>query len=162
MLCYTAGLFQQLSSESKMRNRSLQLAVLLVAALSVANGVAGQSTTPTTVNSSATAATTDVEAAMKQMGFVYKKAMQATDLNSFRQHATEFAQIVSSVQQYQFAADKQQVFMQGLDKVQQQTQQALVAADLASAQQQFAQIDQLRKQYHKERSVSFWQLLFGG
>ncbi len=145
-----------------MRNKSLPLAVLLIAALSVANGVAGQATTPATAGTATTEATTDVEAAMKQMGFVYKKAMQATDLASFRQHATEFAKVVSNVQQYQFAADKQQVFMQGLAKVQQQTQQALAAADLASAQQQFAQIDQLRKQYHKERSVSFWQLLFGG
>lgn len=145
-----------------MRNRSLQLAALLMAGLSVANVTAGQAATTATANTAVTAATTDVEAAMKQMGFVYKKAMQATDLASFRQSATEFSQVVSSVQQYQFAADKQQVFMQGLDKVQQQTQQALAAADLASAQQQFAQIEQLRKQYHKERSVSFWQLLFGG
>ena len=147
-----------------MRKVMLKVAVVTVAGLLAVQAAAGTPATPiqTAAQPAEAVATTDVEAAMKQMGFVYKKAMQATDLTSFRQYATEFAAVVSSVQQYQFAADKQQVFMQGLAKVQQQTQQALAAADLASAQQQFAQIDQLRKQYHKERSVSFWQLLFGG
>lgn len=124
--------------------------------------VAQETTATTAVETTTAAVTTDVEATMKQMGLAYKQAMQATELAEFQRHAHQFSELVASVQRYQFTADKQQFLMQGLDKLQQQTALALQATDLPSAQQQFRQIDALRKEYHQERSVSIWQLLFGG
>ena len=109
-------------------------------------------------------ASTDVEATMKTMAFQLKQARTAKDIASMRQHLTEFKQAVASVQLVQFPAEKQQKFQQGLREVQAQVsivEQSLEQGDLALAQQQLAGIDVLKKQYHQERSVSFWQLLFG-
>lgn len=137
-------------------------AICAVLVFQAVPALAQEPTATTAVETTTAAVTTDVEATMKQMGLAYKQAMQATELAEFQRHARQFSELVASVQRYQFTADKQQFFMQGLDKLQQQTALALQATDLPTAQQQFRQIDALRKEYHQERSVSIWKLLFGG
>ena len=110
-------------------------------------------------------ATTDVEATMKAMAFAYKKAMAATDVPQMQQQITELQQLVASVQLHQFPPEKQPKFQQGLSDVQLQldlVQASLVANNPEQAKQQLMQVDVLKKQYHKQRSPSFWQLLFGG
>ncbi len=109
-------------------------------------------------------ASTDVEATMKAMSFAYKKALAAPALPEMQQHISKMQQLVSSVQLVTFSADKQAKFQQGLTEVQLQlnlVQDSLKANDLAQAKQQLKQVDVLKKQYHKERSPSVWQLLFG-
>ncbi|WP_333797015.1 cytochrome b562 [Rheinheimera sp.] len=110
-------------------------------------------------------ATTDVEATMKLMALYYKKALTAVDISQMQNEINALQHEVASVQQYQFPSEKQPVFQKGLMEVQQQltlVQQTLSTGDLALAKQQLAQVDHLKKQYHKKRSPSFWQLLFGG
>ncbi|GEM_PF-1634500 len=120
------------------------------------------------VSAAATAtveATTDVEATMKAMALYYKKALAAVDIPQMQSEINALQHEVARVQQYQFPAEKQPLFQQGLSEVQQQltlVQQTLTAGDLPAAKQQLAKVDSLKKQYHKERSPSFWQLLFGG
>ena len=111
------------------------------------------------------AATTDVEATMKKLGFNFKQAMQATDVPVMQEKVLAMSELVASVQAYQFTPEKQVVFQQGLDKVAAQltlVQGALAKQDLAAAKQLLGEVDSLKKQYHKERSPSFWQLIFGG
>jgi len=113
----------------------------------------------------AVTASTDVEATMKAMAFAYKKAMAATDMPQMQLQITELQQLVASVQLVQFPQEKQAKFQQGLTEVQLQldlVQASLVANNHEQAKQQLKQVDILKKQYHKERSPSFWQLLFGG
>lgn len=113
----------------------------------------------------AVAATTDVEATMKKIGFNFKEAMQATEVPVMQEKVLVMAELVASVQAYQFTPEKQVVFQQGLDKVAAQltlVQGALAKQDLATAKQLLGEVDSLKKQYHKERSPSFWQLIFGG
>ena len=113
----------------------------------------------------AVAATTDVEATMKKIGFNFKQAMQATEVPVMQEKVLVMAELVASVQAYQFTPEKQVVFQQGLDKVAAQltlVQGALAKQDLATAKQLLGEVDSLKKQYHKERSPSFWQLIFGG
>ncbi len=110
------------------------------------------------------AATTDVEATMKKMGFNFKQAMAATDVSAMQQKVQTLQELTASVQAYQFAPEKQQVFQQGLEKVAAQlvlVQGALAEQNLEKAKQLLAEVDGLKKQYHKERSPSFWQLIFG-
>jgi soluble cytochrome b562 len=112
----------------------------------------------------AVTASTDVEATMKAMSFAYKKAMAATDVPQMQQHITYLQQRVASVQLHQFPEGKQAKFQQGLTEVQLQldlVQASLVANNHEQAKQQLKQVDVLKKQYHKERSPSVWQLLFG-
>lgn len=112
----------------------------------------------------AVTASTDVEATMKAMGFAYKKAMTAPDVPQMQQQISQLQQLVASVQLVQFPAEKQAKFQQGLTEVQLQldlVQASLVANNPEQAKQQLKQVDILKKQYHKERSPSFWQLLFG-
>ncbi|OBP14832.1 hypothetical protein A5320_14040 [Rheinheimera sp. SA_1] len=109
-------------------------------------------------------ASTDVEATMKAMAFAYKKAMTAADVPQMQQQISELQQLVASVQLVQFPKEKQAKFQQGLTEVQLQldlVQVSLVANNHEQAKQQLKQVDLLKKQYHKERSPSFWQLLFG-
>lgn len=109
-------------------------------------------------------ASTDVEATMKAMAFAYKKAIAATDVPQMQQQISELQQLVASVQLVQFPPEKQAKFQQGLTEVQLQldlVQASLVANNHEQAKQQLKQVDVLKKQYHKERSPSFWQLLFG-
>ncbi len=113
----------------------------------------------------AVAATTDVEATMKQMGLNFKQAMQATDVPGMQTKVQALIELTASVQAYQFTPEKQQVFQQGLDKVAAQlvlVQGALAEQNLDKAKQLLGEVDALKKQYHKERSPSFWQLIFGG
>ncbi|TXH97935.1 MAG: hypothetical protein E6Q75_03345 [Rheinheimera sp.] len=114
---------------------------------------------------STVAATTDVEATMKQMGLNFKQAMQATDVPAMQTKVQALLDLTASVQAYHFAPEKQQLFQQGLDKVATQlvlVQGALAEQDLDKAKQLLGEVDALKKQYHKERSPSFWQLIFGG
>lgn len=109
-------------------------------------------------------ASTDVEATMKAMAFANKKAMAATDVPQMQQHITELQQLVRSVQLVQFPPEKQAKFQQGLTEVQLQldlVQASLIANNMEQAKQQLKQVDVLKKQYHKDRSPSIWQLLFG-
>lgn len=111
------------------------------------------------------AATTDVEATMKLMALYYKKALAAADIPQMQSEINALQHEVARVQQYKFPVEKQPLFQKGLNEVQQQltlVQQKLTEGDLSAAKQQLVQVDQLKKQYHKERSPSFWQLLFGG
>ena len=110
-------------------------------------------------------ATTDVEATMKAMALHLKQAAAAPDVATMQQQVQQLQQQVAAVQLYQFGADKQVLFQQGLDKVQQQltlVSQSLQQQQLAQAKQQLQQVDALRKEYHRHRSPSIWQLLFGG
>lgn len=112
----------------------------------------------------AVAATTDVEATMKQMGLNFKQAMQANDVPGMQTKVQALIELTASVQAYQFTPEKQQVFQQGLDKVAAQlvlVQGALAEQNLDKAKQLLGEVDALKKQYHKERSPSFWQLIFG-
>lgn len=109
-------------------------------------------------------ASTDVEATMKEMAFAYKKAMAATDLVEAQRQITALQQLVKSVQMVKFSENKQAKFQQGLTEVQAQlelVQASLTSNNLEQAKQQLKQVDVLKKQYHKERSPSVWQLLFG-
>jgi len=115
--------------------------------------------------SQAIVATTDVEATMKEMGLNFKQAMQATEIQVMQQKVQTLADLVASVQAYQFTPEKQPVFQQGLAKVAAQlvlVQGALAQQNLEQAKQLLREVDSLKKQYHKERSPSFWQLFFGG
>ena len=143
----------------------------LVSLISVASVLlVGLTLQPTLVRAeepvaAAVAATTDVEATMKKIGFNFKQAMQATEVPVMQEKVLVMAELVASVQAYQFTPEKQVVFQQGLDKVAAQltlVQGALAKQDLAAAKQLLGEVDSLKKQYHKERSPSFWQLIFGG
>lgn len=111
------------------------------------------------------AATSDIEATMKKMGYTFKQAMLAEDVPAMTLQVSALSDLVASVQAYQFTPEKQQVFQQGLSKVAAQltlVQAELAKNDLAGAKQALTQVDSLKKQYHKERAPSFWQLIFGG
>lgn len=109
-------------------------------------------------------ASTDVEVTMKRMSFTYKEAMDATELNVIKNKLNKLQQLVATVQLVQFGDERQQILQKGLTEVQAQldlVHESLVANDIATAKQQLKEIMVLKKQYHKERSPSFWQLLFG-
>lgn len=110
------------------------------------------------------AATNDVEATMKQMGFTFKQAEKAETVAAMQASIASLQQQVASVQAYQFPQEKQVMFQRGLTEVQAQlaqVEQSLAEGDLAKAKQQLAPVLDLKKQYHKERSPSIWRLIFG-
>ena len=112
----------------------------------------------------AVSAAVDLEQTMKNMGFQFKQAIEATDSATLLPVLDELIAQTEQAQQATFAADKAEQFREGLAKVLTELSAAKAAAqqdDIASAQQHLRQVDALRKQYHKQRKVSIWQLLFG-
>ncbi len=109
-------------------------------------------------------ATDDLEASMKELSHQLKQAMQATDSSKAASHVSNMQQELAAIQAYKFSSDKQAVFQEGLTKVATQltTAQALLAENkLADAKQALEQVDLLKKEYHKKRSPSIWELFFG-
>lgn len=106
----------------------------------------------------------DLEKTMKEMAFQYKQAIDATNLKQIAPHIESLKLLTSTALTAEFAEDKAVQFKQGLEKVLQQltaAEQAVLVQDLATAKQHLKTVDTLRKQYHKQRKVSIWQLLFG-
>ncbi|MFT6897756.1 MAG: soluble cytochrome b562 [Paraglaciecola sp.] len=109
-------------------------------------------------------ASTDIEATMKSMSFTYREAMLATESSVMQNMVNKLQQLVATVQLVQFSKDRQLILQQGLTEVQLQldlVQASLVASDITTAKQQLQKVKALKKQYHKKRSPSLWQLLFG-
>lgn len=109
-------------------------------------------------------ATDDLEASMKELSHQLKQAMQATDSSKAASHVSNMQQELAAIQAYKFSSDKQAVFQEGLTKVATQltTAQALLADNkLADAKIALEQVDLLKKEYHKKRSPSIWELFFG-
>lgn len=115
-------------------------------------------------NVAAVKATDDLEASMKELSHQMKQAMQATDVAAMTTHVTAMQQELAAIQAYKFSSDKQAVFQEGLTKVAQQltSVQALLAAQkIDEAKTTLQQVDMLKKEYHKKRSPSIWELFFG-
>nr|WP_255511329.1 cytochrome b562 [Zobellella iuensis] len=107
----------------------------------------------------------NLETTMKNMGLAYKQAHRAEDIDSLLPRLAELAELTETAKQAPFPADKADLYRQGLREVLaaiNAAEQAALANDHALAQQRLQQVDELRKQYHKERRVSWWHILFGG
>lgn len=129
----------------------------VVLAAPVASGYAQE-------NVAAVKATDDLEASMKELSHQMKQAMQATDVAAMTTHVTAMQQELAAIQAYKFSSDKQAVFQEGLTKVAQQltSVQALLADQkIDEAKTTLQQVDMLKKEYHKKRSPSIWELFFG-
>lgn len=101
---------------------------------------------------------------MKDMGFQYKQAIKAETNQQLLPHLEQLIALTAQAQQARFPDDKAQQFQAGLAKVEaalMAAKHAAAAEDFTGAQQQLAQVDALRLEYHKMRKVSIWQLLFG-
>lgn len=106
----------------------------------------------------------DLETTMKNMGLALKQAREAASPQAAKPYIDQLITLTEQATTARFAEDKAQIFLEGLRKVQLTLQSAQVAAsagDNDKLQQALAEIEQLRKHYHKQRKVSFWQLLFG-
>ncbi len=110
------------------------------------------------------AAAVELEKTMKEMAFQYKQAAEIQNTAQLIPVLDELILLTGQALQAKFAEDKAEQFRQGLQRVLSELQLARVAAqhnDLPAVQSHLRQVEALRKQYHKLRKVSFWQLLFG-
>ncbi|PKM20808.1 MAG: hypothetical protein CVV11_04795 [Gammaproteobacteria bacterium HGW-Gammaproteobacteria-15] len=109
-------------------------------------------------------ASVDLEKTMKNMAFQYK---QAYDAQSAEQLLPRLDELISLTQQSvlaDFEPDKAEQFKHGLQQVLAELQLARQAAtedDVAQAKLHLQKVDALRKEYHQQRKVSIWCLLFG-
>lgn len=106
----------------------------------------------------------DLEATMKKMGLALKNAREAASPQAAKPYLSELTTLVTRAKTASFPADKAQSYVAGLDKVLLSLAKAATAADTNNEPQlklALAEVEDLRKHYHKQRKVSFWQLLFG-
>lgn len=106
----------------------------------------------------------DMEKTMKQMALSFKQAKDAQSVEQMKVAIASFEAQVQLAQQASFAPEKAELYQKGLKELAlevDQTQLLLEKNDLVAAQQQLQKLDELRKQYHKHRKPSFWQLIFG-
>ena len=106
----------------------------------------------------------DVEQTMKNMGFYYKQAMDAKAADDLTAALQQLIELTRQAQTASYPADKAGQFQQGLQLVLTELEAAHLAAtqqDILAAKAHLQKVDALKKQYHKLRKVSIWQLLFG-
>lgn len=106
----------------------------------------------------------DVEQTMKNMGFYYKQAMDAKAVDELRPALQQLIELTKQAQTASYPTDKAEQFQQGLQLVLTELEAAHRAAtqqDMVEAKLHLQKVDTLKKQYHKLRKVSIWQLLFG-
>lgn len=106
----------------------------------------------------------NLESTMKTMGFAFKQASDATSPQDAMPFLVKLHHLTEQAKDAPLPADKAGVFNEGLDKVLAElvlAKQAVQNDDMPKLQQHLKQVDALRKQYHKERRFSLWQLIFG-
>jgi soluble cytochrome b562 len=106
----------------------------------------------------------DMEKTMKQMALNFKQAKEAQSVEQMTLALASFETQLQQAQQGKFQADKAELYQQGLKELAVEVDQAqllLKQQNLEGAKQQLLKMDELRKQYHKHRKPSFWQLIFG-
>ncbi|MBV2128624.1 cytochrome b562 [Arsukibacterium indicum] len=106
----------------------------------------------------------NLETTMKSMGLALKQAREAESPQAARPYLSELTKLTELAKNARFPEDKAQTYLEGLDKVLvtlQQAEDAAAAGDNRKLQQALKEIEQLRRHYHKQRKVSFWQILFG-
>ncbi len=106
----------------------------------------------------------NLETTMKSMGLALKHAREAASTDVALPYINELLELTGHAKTALFPDDKAQTYVEGLGKVQlalQQAQTAAEAGDLAKLSQALAEVEQLRRHYHKQRKVSFWKILFG-
>lgn len=109
-------------------------------------------------------AAVDLEKTMKDMAFEYKQAYETSISSEMIPHLERLIMLTEQALQGNFAADKAESFTHGLQQVLTQLQLAKAEAaqnNADAAKNHLREVDALRKDYHKQRKVSFWQLLFG-
>lgn len=106
----------------------------------------------------------NLESTMKTMGFAFKQATEANTTAEALPFLEKLHRLTEQAKSAPLPADKASVFTEGLDKVLAElvlAKQAVASDDMPKLQQHLKQVDALKKQYHKERRFSFWQLIFG-
>ncbi len=101
---------------------------------------------------------------MKNMAFQFKQANEAEKSAELVAVLTELIALTNQALQAEFPPDKAEQFKQGLQQVLRELQAAKAAAqeeNLSQVKSHLLQVDALRKDYHQQRKVSIWQLLFG-
>ncbi|MDP5141201.1 cytochrome b562 [Rheinheimera baltica] len=109
-------------------------------------------------------ATVDLEQTMKNMALQYKQTRDIQQSADLVPILDELIVLTQQALEAKFADDKAKQYNTGLQKVLTELNAAKHAAeqdDLPQAKQHLQQVDALRKEYHKLRKVSFWQILFG-
>ncbi|MDP5191350.1 cytochrome b562 [Rheinheimera baltica] len=109
-------------------------------------------------------ATVDLEQTMKNMALQYKQTRDIQQSADLVPILDELIILTQQALEAKFADDKATQYTTGLHKVLTELKAAKHAAeqdDLPQAKQHLQQVDVLRKEYHKLRKVSFWQILFG-
>ena len=109
-------------------------------------------------------ASVDLEQTMKNMAFQYKAASKVQTSAELTPVLDELIRLTQQSLTASYPADKEAQFKQGLNKVLAElnaAKKAAAAEDVALAKQHLQKVDALRKEYHKLRKVSFWDLLCG-
>jgi len=105
-----------------------------------------------------------LESTMKTMGFAFKQASEAATTAEALPFVEKLHRLTEQAKRAPLPSDKAAVYLEGLDKVLAElvlAKQAVASDDMPKLQQHLKQVDALKKQYHKERRFSFWQLIFG-
>ncbi|WP_215397081.1 cytochrome b562 [Rheinheimera oceanensis] len=109
-------------------------------------------------------ASVDLEKTMKNMAFQYKQAYDAQSAGQLLPLLDELISLTQQSARADFEPEKAEQFKHGLQLVLTELQLARQAAtedDISQAKLHLQKVDALRKEYHQQRKVSIWRLLFG-
>ncbi len=103
----------------------------------------------------------ELKPTMKEMRLHYKQAIDATAPEVFNQKIKLFMTELQIAREYDFSSDREKLSMEGLDKVYEIVSTLPTAnyENLAAVKEEFQQVDELRKEYHKKVKPSVFDLL---
>jgi soluble cytochrome b562 len=103
----------------------------------------------------------ELKPTMKEMRLHYKQAMDATTAEQFNKKIKLFMTELQIAREFDFSSERAKLSMEGLDKVYEKVAAlpAVTEANLAAVKEQFKEVDELRKEYHKKVKPSGFDLL---
>ena len=103
----------------------------------------------------------ELKVTMKEMRLHYKQAIDATLPEQFNQKVKLFLTELQTARDYDFSSERAKLSLEGLEKVHAKviSLPAATEANLATLKEEFKQVDQLRKEYHKKVKPSGLDLL---
>jgi soluble cytochrome b562 len=103
----------------------------------------------------------ELKPTMKEMRLHYKQAIDAVSPEVFNQKIKLFLTELQIAREYDFSTDRAKLSLEGLNKVYEKvtTLPAATYENLATVKEEFKQVDELRKEYHKKVKPSIFDLL---
>ncbi|MCK6263697.1 cytochrome b562 [Vibrio sp. ZSDE26] len=106
----------------------------------------------------------DMTQTMKKMGFEFRQAAKAEDIETMQEAMTNLSALIQRSKQAEHPEEREELYMEGFKKLTlaiDNVEEQLENGELELAQEALREVDDLRIEFHDRRNPSIWKRLFG-